>query len=586
MPRRRHALHILDDRAALVPGSYWWAYCRVSLGERQDIASQRRAVQEFADKHQIVIARWWIDDHVSGSSVEGREAFDAMAQTARREASQVAGILVWNLSRWARNDLESQLYRADLRLHGYAVVSVADDIPGGDISLLVEAFIDLKNRKFLEDLSKDTRRGLRDTVLREVEYDGRKVTGFSGGGFPPRGYKAKRIETGRRRNGEPRINAVWEIDPDWQERVTRARQMYAAGELTSAIHAECKLFKTLGCYHTWWGNETYAGVRRCGEVRVLGAHPAYDSPEQRAAILARLAQNANRHAPRPSSRHAQMLSGLIVCGHCGAPWHAHAHAKGDHYFCSQAHRRDSPCKEKRVLCRALDAAIINALREKVFTPPALRAIVDHLNAERLKQQPESAKEKARLERERRKVMREVDNLVGYIAAGNVSRAVSATIRDKEKAVAELDARLDLLELQSRTQLQILLSERELQEAVDSAIALLDSDNAEKVWALVRAFVERVTISDGHVEITPTLSLQALDYQLGEYPQPAALPTGTLRLESSCCYPRGRLPGPRPVTPKQLRVVAMRSEGLRLREIGERIGVSPQAVSEMLRRARG
>ena len=83
MPRRRHQFIVRDERAALQPGSLWWAYCRVSLGEKQDIASQKRAVQEFADRHQLAVAHWWVDDHVSGSSIEGRNAFEAMVEESR-----------------------------------------------------------------------------------------------------------------------------------------------------------------------------------------------------------------------------------------------------------------------------------------------------------------------------------------------------------------------------------------------------------------------------------------------------------------------------------------------------------------------
>ena len=72
----------------------------------------------------------------------------------------MAGILLWAFSRLARNELDARLY--------------------------------------LDNLSKDTKRGLRDTVLREVTIDGRVYRGFSGGGFPPRGYRTVRVETGRR----------------------------------------------------------------------------------------------------------------------------------------------------------------------------------------------------------------------------------------------------------------------------------------------------------------------------------------------------------------------------------------------------
>lgn len=108
MPRRKHQLIVSDDRAALQQGSLWWAYCRVTLGEKQVIASQKRAVPEFADRHQLVMAHWWVDDHVSGSCVEGRHAFGQMIEESAtpRAPSPASSSGIWPVGHatiWSRN---------------------------------------------------------------------------------------------------------------------------------------------------------------------------------------------------------------------------------------------------------------------------------------------------------------------------------------------------------------------------------------------------------------------------------------------------------------------------------------------------
>lgn len=61
----------------------------------------------------------------------GRNQFEAMVQASRQTPPPVAGIIVRDLGRLSRDDLESQFYKADLRLRGYGIVSVFDNIPQG-----------------------------------------------------------------------------------------------------------------------------------------------------------------------------------------------------------------------------------------------------------------------------------------------------------------------------------------------------------------------------------------------------------------------------------------------------------------------
>jgi hypothetical protein len=107
------------------------------------------------------------------------------------------------------------------------------------------------------------------------------VSGFSGGGFAPVGYRAEHVQTGTRKDGSARMNAYWLADdtPDaygetpWR-RDCRAWQMMAAGQSTyREIDDACHLFKSLRGYNDFFRRRTYLGLRRCGEVEVCGCPP-------------------------------------------------------------------------------------------------------------------------------------------------------------------------------------------------------------------------------------------------------------------------------------------------------------------------
>ena len=123
---------------------------------------------------------------------------------ARHERQPVDGIIFWSFSRLARNQLDAQFTRSDLRRRGYVVHSMTDDVPMGEFAPVVEALIDWKNERFLKDLSRDVKRGLHDLAR----------AGYAPGGFPPRGYKSETVQIGTKRNGEPHIVSQWVPDPE------------------------------------------------------------------------------------------------------------------------------------------------------------------------------------------------------------------------------------------------------------------------------------------------------------------------------------------------------------------------------------
>ena len=118
----------------LAPGARVWSYLRVSGDEQADrglpIAGQRRAHQEYADRHGLIIVRWFVDEAKSGGSTVGRDAFNDMVYLARQQPRAADGILLWDLKRFARNITDSQFYKADLRRRGWTGSPIAP-LPGG-----------------------------------------------------------------------------------------------------------------------------------------------------------------------------------------------------------------------------------------------------------------------------------------------------------------------------------------------------------------------------------------------------------------------------------------------------------------------
>ena len=98
-------------------------YARVS-SERQDIdlsiSAQLKALREYASRNNYVVVKEYIDEAESGRSID-RPGFRQMIAIARQKNPPFETILVWKLSRFARNREDSIIYKSLLRKQDISV---------------------------------------------------------------------------------------------------------------------------------------------------------------------------------------------------------------------------------------------------------------------------------------------------------------------------------------------------------------------------------------------------------------------------------------------------------------------------------
>ena len=309
MPRRKQT-SVLQLKE-LGPGARVFAYARDSggAGQVKSVADQRVELTAYAAQRGWVIVRWFLDEATSAGDMENREAFQELVTLCRQQPPPVAGVLVWSQSRFGRDELDSQFYRLEARRNGVNVVSATDPVPGGSFAPVFEAFIDWKNRAFLDEMSRDVRRGLRANV----------VAGYAPGGTPPTGYRAERVEAGLKRDGQPRLVAKWVVDEEKAEKVKQAFAMCAAGCSYNEIHAATDLLRSKQSYWSMFRNRSYLGILKFGKEEFPGALPALVDEATFEAVQARVTQKAEgaRRARRRGSEY--LLSGLVACERCGSP---------------------------------------------------------------------------------------------------------------------------------------------------------------------------------------------------------------------------------------------------------------------------
>jgi DNA invertase Pin-like site-specific DNA recombinase len=193
-----------------------------------------------------------------GKSATDRREFDLMFYLARQNLRPADLLILWDFSRFARSFDQCQFYCAELRVKGWQILSMTDEIPSGPIQRIYEAFIEWKDELARSDLRVHTIRGLRFIVEQGCIPTGSVV----------KGYTTVSTPIGMKADGTPRIGRKPEIDPDIAPLVIRAFEMKASGSPNADIACVTGLYKpTSGSWSRFFLNCIYIGEYKFhGEV--------------------------------------------------------------------------------------------------------------------------------------------------------------------------------------------------------------------------------------------------------------------------------------------------------------------------------
>ena len=147
--------------------------------QEQSIDDQKKALEAYAVKNGLSLAKFYIDDAISGTSTLGRRAFQQMIKDAESPTRKFDLIIVYDVKRFGRTDNdEAGYYRHRLRTNGVEVCYISENFNGDSTDDLLRPVKQWQARQESKDLSKVTIRGL----LSKSE------TGSWMGGTPPYGY--------------------------------------------------------------------------------------------------------------------------------------------------------------------------------------------------------------------------------------------------------------------------------------------------------------------------------------------------------------------------------------------------------------
>jgi hypothetical protein len=363
------------DPRNLPPGTRVWVYLRNSEGDNQTIESQESAVRALCAEKGWQISRTFVDRWKSGGSVDGREAFELLVHLARRKPREADLLVIWAYARFGRNQNHSPFYRAELRLNGWQILSMTDNIPLGDLAPVFEALIDWKNTQFLIDLKVGTIRGLRYIAECGCVPTGQICLG----------YTAKEKPIGVKKSGAPRMGRKPEIHPTKGPLVIRAFELKSAGAPNEVISQETGLYKaTNGAWHNLFTNRAYVGEFEFhGEV-FTNVYPPLIGNELFDAVQKLIPPKKTRkltgrdHPRRKGSRY--ILANITYCNHCGSPIEGKSAYGYRYYVCSQHNKQAVNCPDASLIpADELEGEILRILLEHILKEDYLQDLLSWTN---------------------------------------------------------------------------------------------------------------------------------------------------------------------------------------------------------------
>ncbi len=335
------------------------------------INAQREGAEEKAAALEAEIVREYSDPGRSAFvDLHKRTGFLAMLDDLKRRnehaSTRVEYVIVWSLSRWARNQRDHWQTRELVRQAGAKLISITEPMIGDDsaAAFLYESMIATQNQFQSMQTSENVKRGLHQKASVGGTY-----------GQAPLGYlnSVDELPDGRR-------VAIVTIDPDRGHLITFAFQLYATGEYSIAELADeldrlglrsrptaKRVPKQLGTtvVQRLLRHPYYVGkiVYRRGtkdEQTFEGRHEPLVDPDTFAQVQSLL--NAKRVAGERPRVRQHYLRGSIYCGACGnrltyGVSTGRNSRKYPYYFCSSRINRTACSQRANIRPELIETAI-------------------------------------------------------------------------------------------------------------------------------------------------------------------------------------------------------------------------------------
>ncbi len=383
-----------------------YAYARYSSDNQraESIDTQLSYIYDYADRNNIKVVRVYTDEAASGTNTDKRGEFLHMLQDIKYHRDPVTAVLVWDISRYARNSEEAISIENRLLAAGVEIIATNQPMrtKKADGQIDIDALIFRRLQHVLAESSslqnaKQVTAHMYSQSLRPGE------NGYHPhlAGMAPYGYRIGQRKTYKdhkyleiNEDEAPAVRLMWGWADEGVAFRTIATRLNEMGYRTrrGGFFSYSTVYEIL--HHAVYGGTYVYGAIRYNRLTthvmeanpnatiVEGGVPAIIEKELFSRVSAKLGQR-NR-VQRTPTRHIYILSGMIKCGECKFSMVGDSTAKNrtPNYRCNCG-----TCSQKywRIGKKKIEKLIIDVVWNKF-----LHGVTAELVAKAMEEQPDTS----------------------------------------------------------------------------------------------------------------------------------------------------------------------------------------------------
>lgn len=487
----------MEEQARIFePNSRVVAYVRDSGGNLQveSTEQQLNKIGEWCKSNGLILTRTFRDEARSGTTVAGRDAFLQMMRYLDENAKE-KGLVLWELSRFARDYDDSQYFLADLRRRGFIIHSITDGIPTNNIDgRVIESLKIWQAAKYSIDLGKNVRRGQQFMM---VAHHGWRWK-------PPPGYKLEAVNIGKLRNGADRIIHTLVVDHATAPLIRDIFRMRLEGATMREIHNRTHIEKYMKSYKDLLTNPIYIGVFQHGDLYI----PDYCEPIIDADLFAKVQKQIAERSNMKGVNHPRVLrsrfflSGLLRCERCGGMMFGTSSRPKeypysyDYYRCPGSQNMTTACNGVCVKKDWIEGRIMELVKERILKPDVM-ADLYQTNIAQAKERAELGNiEAENIRKELTGLGEKIGRVVATIRDIGHSPALTKELSELEKHQLELQAKLDSIDTGAN-----IMPALEFGQLVNSMGAALDHATEQEKGIILRGVIKSITVNKNRAKIS-------------------------------------------------------------------------------------
>lgn len=234
------------------------------------------------------------------------------------------------------------------------------------------------------------------------------------------------------------------------------------------------------------------------QIRIEGAIPKIISKELWDKVSA---LQSIGHKGKCRSKHTYLLSGLVYC-QCGNKIYGNVHGngQGQYYYayrCSSQHSKHD-CLIKEVRADYLDAYVVDCLLNKFFQENTISMITEQLNQTLQTHEDSGNEEFIRYKESLQILTKSRKNLLEALKETGYSKSIGEELKNVDDQIQKCNL---FLEEAKAKQNKTYVSEQEVSNSVGKIKEFAKKNNKNEIQAMLRQYVERVTVFESHIEVT-------------------------------------------------------------------------------------